>query len=157
MLFQVKELAQRCDVPPDTIRHYARIGLLQPSRNPVNGYKLFSDNDTKRLSFIRRAKNLGFSLNEIELILVECQKGNAPCPLVRDLMEHRIKVNRARMEQLMELQIRMEQTLTSWNSMSNGVHGGDCFCQIIESIGITHESSTTLQEEGEREENKQCV
>jgi len=153
MLFQVKELAQRCDVPPDTIRHYARIGLLQPARNPVNGYKLFSDNDTKRLSFIRRAKTLGFSLNEIELILVECQKGNSPCSLVRDLMEHRIKVNRARMEQLMELQIRMEQTLTSWNSMSNGAPGGDCFCQLIESIAINHESTTTSQ----GEEKKQCV
>jgi len=151
MLFQVKELSQRCDVPPDTIRHYTRIGLLQPARDPDNGYKLFSVNDTKRLNFIRRAKTLGFSLNEIELILIECQKGNSPCSLVRDLMEHRIKVNRARMEQLMELQIRMEQALTNWTSMSNGTPGGDCFCQLIESIGINHESMTTSQEEGEEQ------
>ncbi|MCK5121913.1 MAG: MerR family transcriptional regulator [Methylococcales bacterium] len=156
MLFQVKELAQHCDVPPDTIRHYTRIGLLQPTRDPDNGYKLFSVSDTKRLGFIRRAKNLGFSLNEIELILVECQKGNSPCSLVRDLMGHRIKVNRVRMEELMALQIRMEQALNNWTSMSNGSPGGDCFCQLIESIGINYESTAPCSK-AEEEEQKELA
>lgn len=149
MLLQVKELAQHCNVPPDTVRHYTRIGLLQPVRDPLNGYRQFTDSDTKRLNFIRRAKHLGFSLNEIELILAECQKGNSPCSLVRDLMDHRIKVNRARIEQLMELQIRMEQARADWAYMSDGVSGGDCFCQLIESIGINHEPRTASQKEKE--------
>jgi DNA-binding transcriptional MerR regulator len=107
-MFQVKELAQICNVPPDTVRYYTRIGLLRPIRDPVNGYRQFNVNDTKRLDFIRKAKSLGYSLNEINHILDESQKGKSPCPMVRDLISRRIQANRARLEQLMELQVRME-------------------------------------------------
>ena len=147
MLLQVKELAEHCNVPPDTIRHYTRIGLLQPARDPLNGYRQFSDNDTKRLNFIRRAKHLGFSLAEIELILTECQKGNSSCSLVRDLMSERIKVNRARIEQLMELQVRMEKARADWSYISDEAPNGDCYCQLIESIGIHHEPKAASQKE----------
>ena len=145
MLFQVKELAQYCNVHPDTIRHYTRIGLLHPTRNPVNGYRQFNVSDTKQLNFIRRAKKLGFSLNEIKHILAECQKGKSPCPMVRNMIEHRIKANRARLEQLKELQTRMEQALADWAYMPDGTPGGDSICQLIESFGIDHGSTTTLQ------------
>ena len=147
MLLQVKELAQHCNVPPDTIRHYTRIGLLQPTRDPVNGYRQFTVSDTKRLNFIKRAKNLGFSLNEIKLILDECQKGNSPCPMVRDLLDHRIKANRVRLEQLMELQIHMEQALADWANIPDGIPGRDGICQLIESFGTNHGSATTSHKE----------
>ena len=82
MLYQVKELADICKVPPDTIRHYTRIGLLQPTRKSENGYYQYTVSDSKRLDFIKKAKSLGFSLKEIEHILTESQKGKSPCPLV---------------------------------------------------------------------------
>jgi MerR family transcriptional regulator, Zn(II)-responsive regulator of zntA len=135
MLYQVKELANLCSVPPDTIRHYTRIGLLRPARDPVNGYRQYTQSDSKRLGFIRTAKSLGYSLKEIEHILAESQKGKSPCPLVRDLIGHRIQVNRARLEQLMELQVRMEQALKSWKKMPDGVPNGDSICHLIESVG----------------------
>lgn len=75
MLYQVKELADICKVPPDTIRHYSRIGLLRPTRDSENGYRQYTVNDSKRLDFIRKAKSLGYSLKEIEHILAESQKG----------------------------------------------------------------------------------
>ena len=145
MLLQVKELAHHCNVSPETIRHYTRIGLLLPDRNPVNGYCQFTDSDTKRLNFIRRAKKLGFSLNEIKHILAKCQKGKSPCPTVRILIDHRIKVNRARLEKLMELQVRMEQALSDWTDMPDSPPGGDNICQLIESFGTNYESTTTPQ------------
>ena len=149
MLFQVKELAQYCNVPLDTVRHYTRIGLLEPSRDPVNGYRQFNTSDSIRLNFIRRAKTLGFSLNEIKRILTECQKGKSPCPMVRDLINKRIKTNRARLEQLMELQIRMEQALSDWATMSDGIPGEHSICQLIESFGMNHDSTITSQKKEE--------
>lgn len=145
MLFQVKELAQHCNVPPGTVRHYTRIGLLEPTRNPINGYHQFNASDFTRLNFIRRAKTLGFSLKEIKRILTECQKGKSPCPMVRDLINKRIKANRARLEQLMELQVRMEQALSDWAVMSDGIPGEHGICQLIESFGVNHESTITSQ------------
>ncbi len=133
-MFQVKELARFCNVPPDTVRYYTRIGLLQPRRDPVNGYRQFNTADTKRLDFIGKAKRLGYSLNEIKHILDESQKGKSPCPMVRDLISRRIKVNRARLEQLMELQVRMEHALAKWADMPDGIPNGECVCQLIESF-----------------------
>lgn len=150
MLIQVKDLAQICNVSPDTVRYYIRIGLLQPTRDPGNGYRQFTVSDTKRLDFIRKAKSLGYTLNEIKHILAESQKGNSPCPLVRELISHRIQANRARLEQLMELQARMEQALVSWSNMPDGAPSGNCVCQLIESISVNPESTlSSLKEENE--------
>jgi MerR family transcriptional regulator, Zn(II)-responsive regulator of zntA len=150
MLFQVKDLAHHCNVSPDTVRHYTKIGLLEPTLNPVNGYRQFNTDDSIRLNFIRRAKTLGFSLNEIKRILTEYEKGKSPCPMVRDLIYKRIKVNRARLEQLMELQIRMEQALSDWTTMSDGIPGEHSICQLIESFGYSHDSKITSQKKEDK-------
>lgn len=145
-MIQVKELAQFCNVPTDTVRYYTRIGLLHPNRDPINGYRLFNVNDTKRLNFIRKAKKLGYSLNEIKHILEESQKGKSPCPMVRDLIARRIQLNRARLEQLMELQVRMEQALAKWADMPDGIPDGHSVCQLIESFENNQESATNHNE-----------
>ena len=134
MLYRVNELAKLCDVPPDTIRHYTRIGLLNPSRNPENGYRQYTINDSKRLDFIMKAKTLGFSLKEIEHILSESRKKQSPCPLVRDLIAKRISINRARLEHLMELQKRMEQAVKIWSKLPDGIPDGNSICYLIETF-----------------------
>lgn len=141
MLYQVKELAKLCKVPADTVRHYTRIGLLRPDRDPVNGYCKYRVCDAKRLDFIRKAKTLGYSLKEIEHILAESRKGKSPCPLVRELINQRIQENRAHLEQLMELQNRMESALASWEKMPDGVPDGDSICHLIESMDINQDST----------------
>jgi len=64
-MLTVSELSKAAKTTADAIRHYARIGLLAPSRAPVNGYKLFGGEDIKKVKFICRAKGLGFSLRDI--------------------------------------------------------------------------------------------
>lgn len=132
--FQVKELACRCQVSADTVRYYAKIGLLQPERDPASGYKRFDEKDMKRLSFIRRAKSLGYTLNEIKQIIEESRKGKSPCPMVRDLIQRRIQSHRHRLEEQMELQKRMEEALERWAAMPDGIPDGDSVCVLIESI-----------------------
>lgn len=67
--------------------------------------------------------------------------------MVRDLIDHRIKANRARLEQLIELQIHMEQALADWAYIPDGTPGEESICQLIESFGINHRSTTTSQKE----------
>ena len=63
------ELARQGGVNLETIRYYERQGLLpKPPRSPA-GYRLFSPDDLRRLRFIRRAQELGFSLREIKELL----------------------------------------------------------------------------------------
>ena len=65
----IGQLARRSGVPIDTVRHYEKIGLLRPSTRLASGYRRYGDAEQKRLRFIRRAKDLGFTLDEIRSLL----------------------------------------------------------------------------------------
>lgn len=65
----IGQLARLAGVPIDTIRYYERQHLLPaPSRSPA-GYRRYENSDAVRLNFIRRAKALGFTLEEIRELL----------------------------------------------------------------------------------------
>ncbi|MDM8560121.1 MerR family transcriptional regulator [Candidatus Parabeggiatoa sp. HSG14] len=133
----VNEIAQRTQIPAHVVRYYTRIGLLKPSRHVENGYKVFSKQDVKRLKFIRKAKALGFTLNDIERIIEEANHGKTPCSLVRVTLEQRIKENRRKLEELMTLQHQMEKTQALWRNMPDGsMPNGDMVCYLIESTEI---------------------
>ncbi len=148
MSYQVSELALKCNVTKDTVRFYAKIGLLKPQRNRDNGYQYFSEQDKKRLDFIRRAKYLGYTLKEIKQIIEESQKGSSPCPMVRDLIQRRLKSNKERLTQLIELQNHMEVAMAKWRKMPDGVPDGDSICKLIEAI----DSSSIQDIEGNKAE-----
>jgi MerR family Zn(II)-responsive transcriptional regulator of zntA len=131
---KVNELARHAGATPDVVRYYTRIGLLEPSRDPSNGYKRFSHRDLRRLRFIRQAKRLGFSLSEIAEILGHAERSESPCPRVRQILESRIRENGRRLLELMALQERMERALARWNEMPDGVPDGHTVCHLIESI-----------------------
>ncbi len=133
-MLTVSELSKTAQITPDAIRHYVRIGLLTPSRDPDNGYKLFSDDDIKRAKFIRRAKGLGFTLSNIKVIFEHSSDERSPCPAVREMIQKRIDENRSRLAELNRLQQRMDDALGRWKSMPDGEPDGDAICHLIESV-----------------------
>ncbi|NOY62046.1 MAG: MerR family DNA-binding protein [Gammaproteobacteria bacterium] len=133
-MLTVGELSKTTQATADAIRHYVRIGLLTPTRNPDNGYKLFDCDDIKRVKFIRRAKGLGFSLSDIQTIFDHSNNGRSPCPVVRNIISQRIDENRARLAELNALQQRMDDALDRWKSMPDGEPDGEAICHLIESI-----------------------
>ena len=66
---RVSELAERAGVAPSTVRFYERAGLLSPPRRAANGYRVFDESALDELSFIRRAKGIGMSLEDIAGLL----------------------------------------------------------------------------------------
>jgi DNA-binding transcriptional MerR regulator len=127
-------LAKKANVPIYTIRHYTKIGLLKPVRNPSNGYKVYQFSDATRLRFIIAAKDLGFTLTEIAHILEEAQNGNSPCPSVRDIIKVRIEENQRKIKELKQLQKKMETAFGNWSKMQNSMPNGDSVCHLIESV-----------------------
>ena len=65
----IGQLAKRATVPVDTVRYYERSGLLAPAHRNAAGYRHYGDVELRRLRFIRRAKALGFSLEDIRELL----------------------------------------------------------------------------------------
>ena len=73
----IGRLATEAGVPIDTIRYYERNGLLPAPQRRASGYREYAAADIERLRFIRRAKELGFTLTEIgELLSLTAQRNN---------------------------------------------------------------------------------
>jgi DNA-binding transcriptional MerR regulator len=66
---QIGEMAKKAGVSVQTVRFYEHRGLLSDPGRKASGYRIYSDRDLRRLLFIRQAKDLGFSLQEIRRIL----------------------------------------------------------------------------------------
>lgn len=142
-MLTVKELAIESLVPPHVVRYYARIGLIQPAgHQQQNGYRLFSPQDASRIRFIRMAKHLGFTLNEIKTITRHADRGVSPCDDVRKIIQHRIEENRVKIEEMMNLRVRMEQALEQWKLMPNGMPDGNSVCHLIESVESDEDKQT---------------
>lgn len=132
----VSELARRAGVTADTVRHYTRSGLLAPIRDESNGYNCYSSDDLVRLLFIRKARLLGFSLEDVSNILRESSHGHSPCPLVRKIMAQRLQETRLRLQDMAKLQKRMEHAAALWVHMPDGMLDGDAVCHLIETIAM---------------------
>lgn len=131
---KVSELAHEAGVTAETVRHYTREALLKPTRNPANGYQIYTRRDLERLRFIQRARTLGFSVVEIREILEQADHGDSPCPLVRDLLASRLPEIRQRITELQALAARMEQALDAWAEMPDGMPDGHSLCRLIENF-----------------------
>lgn len=127
-------LAKRTNLPLFTVRYYTRIGLLKPSRDLKNGYKVYKPSDKDRLKFITAAKNLGFTLAEIETILDHAAHDESPCPMVREIVEGRIKENKQKIRELQRLQKRLESAAELWSTMKDSEPDGHSVCRLIESF-----------------------
>jgi MerR family transcriptional regulator, Zn(II)-responsive regulator of zntA len=131
----VSELAKRAGVTAETVRYYTRSGLLKPKQQSKNGYHNYSDNDLARLIFVRKARVLGFGLNEIAEILQMGEHGHSPCPRVREILDERLQDTRQKLKELKTLQLTMERAAKKWAEMPNGTPNGDAVCNLIEAIG----------------------
>ena len=80
------EVAKTAGVSANVVRYYSRIGLLNPTRNPDNGYREYTPQDVIRVRFIRKAKWLGFTLKDVKVILEEADSGKSPCGEVRRII-----------------------------------------------------------------------
>lgn len=68
-LITIGEAASRSGMPPKTIRFYEERGLIKPAERLANGYRAYDERGVQTLCFIRRARDLGFSLQEIDKLL----------------------------------------------------------------------------------------
>jgi MerR family copper efflux transcriptional regulator len=104
--FSIGQLAERAGVAIDTVRYYERNALLAPAGRLASGYRRYGVTELKRLRFIRRAKALGFSLDDIRSLLTLSDE--------RDVA----KVKRAAQRKLEDI----EQRLAELERIRAGLH-----------------------------------
>lgn len=84
--FTIGELARRTGCKIETIRYYEHAGLV-PAPPRHGAYRSYGDDDVRRLRFIRRARQLGFTLDEVRALLRLAAGGHASCGEARALAE----------------------------------------------------------------------
>ncbi|MFU8805536.1 MAG: MerR family transcriptional regulator [Bradymonadaceae bacterium] len=100
----IGKLAQEAGVHVETVRYYERIGLLRQPEKPSQGWRTYTDKTLRRIKFIKSAQGLGFTLEEIQLLL-DAQFGEPPrdCRNVHELAEVKLDEIATRMEHLREI------------------------------------------------------
>lgn len=68
-MLRIGEVAKRTRLGVETIRYYEKVGAIAPPSRGANGYRAYTDDAVRRLLFIRRARELGFSLKDVHSLL----------------------------------------------------------------------------------------
>ena len=123
---RIGELAKSVDVNVETIRYYQRIGLLEVPQKPYAGTRCYSSEDLKRLRFIRRAQQIGFSLEDIRELL---ELSSSDCERVEKLAAEKLSLVHAKLRQLR----RIESILAKTVEQCAGRKGKQP-CPIIETL-----------------------
>lgn len=113
--------AARSGLPPKTIRFYEEEGLVRPARRP-NGYRDYSEDDVRRLSFLARARSLGFSLEDRRALLALHMDASRASADVKRLALEKIAEIDAKMQAL----AAMRATLARLSAACQGDAGPDC-------------------------------
>lgn len=71
----VQQVAARVGLPARTVRYYDRVGLVEASERSEAGYRLYAAEDEGRLRFVKQARSLGFSLDEVRQLLAAAEAG----------------------------------------------------------------------------------
>ena len=117
----VGDAARRSGLPTKTIRYYEEIGLISPAR-AGNSYRSYSDEDIHRLAFLKRARSLGFSIEECRHLLeLYDDKSRASQDVQQIAISHVAAID----EKIRELQ-SMRATLQKLIAACHGDHRPDC-------------------------------
>ena len=128
-MLSIGQVARRAGVGVETVRYYEREGLLEEPPRRASGYRQYPEEVVKRLHFIKRAQKLGFSLKEINELLLLRVDAQTACDEVKQRTEAKIaEVER----KLVELQ-RMRQALIQVASLCEG-QGPNSPCPVLEAL-----------------------
>jgi MerR family mercuric resistance operon transcriptional regulator len=125
----IGQVARSAGVGIETVRFYEREGLLQEPARKESGYRQYENDVVARLRFIRRAKELGFSLKEIKELLVLRVDPATSCAEVRKRAESKISDVEEKIEDLQ----RIKQALKKLTTACSG-RGPIGECPILEAL-----------------------
>lgn len=101
--FTIGDLSRQVGLTPRTIRYYEDIGLLNSVRRVEGGRRIYTEEDIRRLRFIKRLKVLGLSLEdmaELENLYVTHRSNDRVLPRLLELLDRHMQTLDARIEQL---------------------------------------------------------
>lgn len=122
----IGQLAKAAGVSAPTIRYYEEIGLLPPAHRSARGQRMYAGGDLERLSFIRRCRDFGFSIDQVRDLARLSISENEDCSRVRDMARAHVADVRAKMAELLALEASLELLARRCETACAGGVGRDC-------------------------------
>ncbi len=125
----IGHVAKQAGVGVETVRYYEREGLIAKPPRRASGYRQYTSEVVERVLFIRRAKDLGFSLKEIHELLGLRIKPNATSAVVRDRAMEKIEEISEKIESLQHIKQALEELVSACSGK-----GPVSECPILEAM-----------------------
>jgi MerR family mercuric resistance operon transcriptional regulator len=123
----IGELSRRTGCNIETVRYYERIGLLpKPSRRGT--YRCYEPEDVGRLAFVRRARELGFTLDEVRTLLTLATGGQDACADVREIAATHLAAVQAKIVDLRAMESALAQAVRGCDA------GEMAGCPVIDAL-----------------------
>lgn len=128
----IGQLAKAAGVNVETVRYYQRIGLIREPVKPAQGYRRYPASLAETIRFVKRAQELGFSLNEItDLLSLNARN----CDEARAIAEHKHAVIQQRIDDLNAIQHELSRLINACRKNGSGQE----HCAIIATLSKTTE------------------
>ena len=132
---KIGEVSRRAGVGIETLRFYEKSGLIDRPGRTESGYRLYDESVLERLSFVKKAQMLGFTLDEIKQLIDHKRAGLNPCAEVRQIVTIRLEQLNERIEQMVRYRAELRAALREWGE--TGEADGRV-CGLIEKLHIEH-------------------
>jgi len=128
----IGEAAKSSGISAKMIRYYESIGLIGPATRTDSGYRVYTDQDLHTLRFVRRARDLGFSVEQMnELLALWKDRSRASADVKRIALEH--------VEELERKAEALRDMAATLKHLAQHCHGDDRpNCPILENLGRSH-------------------
>jgi Cu(I)-responsive transcriptional regulator len=124
----IGELARATDTKAETIRYYEQIGLLPPPPRTAGNYRDYAAEHVSRLTFTRRARELGFSIEQIRALLTLADDREQSCDAVDTIARAHLGEIKRKLSDLAALRRELELVIGQCS------HGTIAECRIIEAL-----------------------
>ena len=131
-MYRIGEVSSKTGQSTKTIRYYEEINVIPRAKRSANGYRTYSEEDVDRLHFIRSARALDFSLEDIEEILAFRDREEPPCRYVMDLMRNHIDKISDRIRELERLRSELGHLVEFGLELPEDIQMKSCICHVIQ-------------------------
>jgi DNA-binding transcriptional MerR regulator len=130
---RIGALADRTGTNAPTIRYYEAIGLLRKPDRRSGGQRVYGEEDVRRLTFIRRCRDLGLSIERVRALLSLAQNRGRSCMEARDIAHEHLMAVRSKLKELKALERGIASFVASCDRLCAGGPGSDCV--ILDDLG----------------------
>lgn len=141
----IGEVSRQTGLSVHTIRFYEAEGLLRKPARTDSGYRIFSPQNVEQLKFIRKAQELGFSLDEIRELLVLKDRNTNACSHVKSLVREKLASVNRKLRELESIEKDLKCVLAECNRELKRHHPkGGGRCPVLVKLEAPHETANLV-------------